>query len=123
MDRIWVIQSVTRPAPGKIIHLQWDKAGAASCSFFISASGMLSRILKETENSAEKRWIILPGSRAGLIHYKLQNNPPLADQIEAGWELVKFRHIRRLVESGAMNFLEQLDLDPFQSDTPQLPLI
>ncbi len=112
-----------KTAPGKVIHLQWEKSGTPGCSYFISASGMLGRLLEELEISADKRWIILPGSRAGLIHYKLQNNPPLADLIDQGCGLVKFRHIRRLAEGGGLNFLERLDLDPFQSDSPQLPLI
>lgn len=112
-----------KTAPGRVIHLQWDKGGSPSCSFFISASGLLGRLLEEQKNSAEKRWIILPGSRAGLVHYKLQHNPPLAEIIDQGWGLVKFRHIRRLAEIIDSNFLDRLDLDPFQSDSPQLPLI
>ena len=85
---------------------------------------MLGWLLDEQENSAEKHWIILPGSRAALIHYKLQHNHPLAEVIDQGWGLVKFRHIRRLWEStGGTNFIDKLDLDPFQSDSPQLALI
>lgn len=114
---------IKKSAPGRIVHLQWAKQDSPSCSFFISASGLLGNLLGEMPNSAEKRWIILPGSRAGLIHYKLQHNPPLAKIIDQEWGLVKFRHIRRLAEVRNPNFLERLDLDPFQSDSPQLPLI
>lgn len=110
-------------APGRVVHLQWIKNGSPNCSFFISASGLLSRLLDEINNSAEKRWIILPGSRAGLIHYKLKHDPPLAEIIDQGWGLVKFRHIRRLAEVRGSDFFDRLDLDPFQSDSPQLPLI
>jgi len=112
-----------KKAPGRVIHLQWIKNGSLDCSFLISASGLLSKILEEITNSAERRWIILPGSRAGLIHYKLEHNPPLAEIIDQGWGLVKFRHIRRLAEVRGPDFLDRLDLDPFQSDSPQLPLI
>lgn len=112
-----------KPAPGRVIHILWVKKGIQKYSFFISASGLLGRLLDEQENSAESRWIVLPGSRAGLIHYKLQQNPPLADVIEQDWGLVKFRHIRRLSELRGFDILESLDLDPFQSDSPQLPLI
>jgi len=110
-------------APGKVVHLQWLKNDSPDCSFFISASGLLSKILEEINRSAGRRWIILPGSRASLIHYKLEHDPPLAEIINQGWGLVKFRHIRRLAELRESDFLERLDLDPFQSDTPQLPLI
>jgi len=112
-----------KSAPGRVIHLQWEKNGSSQSSFFISASGLLGRLLEEQKNSADTRWIILPGSRAGLIHYKLKQNPPLSEIIEQGWGLVKFRHIRRLAEVRGPNFLDRLDLDPFQSDSPQLPLI
>ena len=109
---------------GKIIHLVWEKEDSPPCSFFISASGMLGKLLDEQKTSTERRWIILPGSRAGLIHYKLLENPPLAEIIDREWGLVKFRHIRRLWESsGGESFLDKLDLDPFQSDSPELPLI
>ena len=112
-----------KKAPGRVVNLQWIKDGSSNCSFFISASGLLSRLLEEINNSAERRWIILPGSRAGLIHYKLKHNPPLAEIIDQGWGLVKFRHIRRLAEVSGSDFMDRLDLDPFQSDSPQLPLI
>jgi hypothetical protein len=110
-------------APGKVIHLLWEQKGSPPCRFLISASGLLGRLLDTAGSSPEKRWIILPGSRAGLIHYKLQHNPPLAEIIHTKWGLVKFRHIRRLSEVVDQNFLKKLDLDPFQSDSPQLPLI
>ena len=70
--------------------------------------------------------MILPGSRAGLVHYKLELNPPLSEIIGANWGLVKFRQIRRLAETGGLtetSFIEHLKLDPFESDSPQLTLI
>lgn len=117
--------SVTdKAAPGRMISLLWEKENSPNCSFTISASAMLGRLLEGQKNNTEKRWVVLPGSRAGLIHYKLKHNPPLAEIIDQQWELVKFRHIKRLWESaGGVSFFDKLDLDPFQSDSPQLPLI
>ena len=70
--------------------------------------------------------MILPGSRAGLVHYKLETNPVFSERVHQAWGLVKFRQIRRLSEGGSLTeemFLEKLRLDPFESDSPQLSLI
>ena len=39
-----------KSAPGRIIHLQWDRNGSSQCSFFISASGLLGWLLEEKKN-------------------------------------------------------------------------
>ena len=94
--------------------------------FYIGASGLLSKIIAAADGPARKGWMILPGSRAGLIHYKLRHNPLLAEIVQENWQLVKFRHLRRIYEQGGLtrdNFLDRFCLDPFTSDSPQLPLI
>ena len=119
-------QVTKNPSKGNIIHLIWKNENKDQYSFSIAASGLLSKILFAVENNAAKKWMILPGSRAELITYKMQHNPPLAGIIDKDWELIKYRHIRRLADQGNLseeNFLERLNLDPFRSDSPQLPLI
>ena len=111
---------------GNIIYLDWSTGDSTDCSFFISASGQLSRIVANFTGSTIKRWIILPGSRAELIHYKIKYNPLLANELEKEWGLIKYRHIRRLAEEGGLtreNLPERLALDPFISDSKQLKLI
>lgn len=113
-------------APDNIRLLSWGENEEAAEWFYISASGLLGKIITAGGKGPQKGWIILPGSRAGLIHYKLQHNPLLADAIEGTWELIKYRHLRRLAEQGGLtreNFRERFCLDPFTSDSPQLPLI
>jgi hypothetical protein len=110
----------------RIIHLVWFGSGSSQHNFMISASGRLGALLKEKGKSGRRTWAILPGSRADLIHYKMLHNPPLATIINNEWSLVKFRHIRRLAETGGVtpeNLTDLLELDPFRSDSPQLPLI
>ncbi|NQS92236.1 MAG: hypothetical protein HQ574_07470, partial [Chloroflexi bacterium] len=109
-----------------IVHLVWKKADQPQDSFFISASGLLNKIITSEGVKSRRKWIILPGSRAELIHYKMNQNPPLADIIEREWGLVKYRHIRRVSELGCLtqeNITDRLNLDPFTSDSPQLQLI
>jgi hypothetical protein len=109
-----------------IIQQIWLKGNAPIHGFLISASGLLGKILQEAKSSPQKRWMILPGSRAGLVLYKLKQNQPLSELVETNWGLVKFRQIRRLAETGGLTeaaFLEQLGVDPFESDSPQMALI
>jgi hypothetical protein len=111
---------------GNIVQLDWYSESSASYIFFISASGQLSRIVAAFPESTSKRWIILPGSRAELIHYKIKYNPPLAAELEKDWGLIKYRHVRRLAEESGItkqNLLERLALDPFISESRQLKLI
>lgn len=116
----------TEKAPENLILISWSGSGMEREWFYISASGLLGKIAAAIGGAPRRGWIILPGSRAGLIHYKLRHNPVLADVIHGNWELIKFRHLRRLYEQGGMtreNYRERFCLDPFTSDSPQLPLI
>ncbi|MFN2111740.1 MAG: hypothetical protein ACK2TT_01345 [Anaerolineales bacterium] len=114
------------PAPDNTVHLIWQEGKTVRDSFFISASGLLHKVITASGVAGERKWIILPGSRAPLIDYKMNHNPLLAERIRAEWHLVKFRHLRRLAEQGDLtreNFQERFDLDPFTSDSRQLLLI
>jgi hypothetical protein len=87
---------------------------------------MLNKVLSIGQSPKNNPWIVLPGSRAELIHYKMKLNPPLAEEINKNYGLIKFRHIRRLADQGGLthtNLQERLDLDPFTSESPQLHLI
>ncbi len=118
---------IKKAAPiGNILCLVWQNNGEPSYTFYISASGILNKIIVGSDSTVVNPWIVLPGSRAKLIHYKMGNNNPLADTIHNSWGLVKYRHIRRIADEGGLtkeNLQERLALDPFTSDAPQLPLI
>jgi hypothetical protein len=119
-------QTHTEDAPGNLSLVIWEAGGAEGERFYISASGLLNKIVTLGETDREQGWMILPGSRASLIHYKIRQNPLLAEVIQENWQLVKYRHLRRLHEQGGLtrsNFQERFCLDPFTSDSPQLPLI
>ena len=111
---------------GKIINILWNENGHPAYTFYISASGILNNFLVGSNTPTINPWLILPGSRAELIHYKMRNNKPLADLIQTSWGLTKYRHIRRMADEGGLtreNLQDRLALDPFTSDAPQLPLI
>lgn len=113
-------------APENLSLVVWQDGGTDVERFYISASGLLNKVVTTGGKDNKKGWIILPGSRAGLIHYKLRHNPILAETIEGNWRLIKYRHLRRLQEQGGLtrdNYLERFCLDPFTSDSPQLHLI
>ncbi len=118
----------TREAPGpeNTLHLIWQEGNEVRETFFISVSGLLHKIVTTKDGSQGRQWMILPGSRAPLVAYKMNQNPLLAEMIRANWQLVKFRHLRRLSEQGDLtreNFQERFNLDPFTSDSLQLLLI
>ena len=118
---------IKKSAPiGNILCLIWQNKGETNYTFYISASGILNKIIAGSDSPLVNPWIILPGSRAELIHYKMENNNPLEDAIQNSWGLVKYRHIRRIADEGGLtkeNLQERLALDPFTSDAPQLTLI
>lgn len=100
--------------------------------FYLSASAVLGRIVfgEPTRRSAqagfEKRLIVLPGGRAGLVEYKLRRDPRLRKAIEEDWGFVKFRQARWLAENESLrrqNLEELLELDPLSNRDPQLPLL
>jgi hypothetical protein len=107
--------------------IDWiDKSGGTPYTFFISASGVLGRYMLEPETTGKKSIIVVPGSRANLVAYKLRTNPHLSLVFEQDWEFIKYRHIRQLVERSNLNrinFDEQLSLDPLTYTKPQIRLL
>jgi hypothetical protein len=109
-----------------IIHLTWTTEISDHYNFFVSVSGLVGKLIDKYKDPPSNSWIVLPGSRAGLIYYKRQQNLILDKTFNENFNLVKFRHIRRLEEQGGLthtNIQERLALDPFTSDSPQLQLI
>jgi hypothetical protein len=72
--------------------------------------------------------VVIPGSRANLLIYKLNRDPRLLgrSQIAGGWNFIKFRHLRWLLENPLLSresLAESLALDPLTYSTPQLRLL
>jgi hypothetical protein len=70
--------------------------------------------------------LVLPGGRGALVAEKSRRDARIRMWIEAGNGIVKFRHIRRLVDDAKLQretFAERLALDPVELQDPQLHLL
>jgi hypothetical protein len=114
--------SVRREQP-----LVWDEAlNGRPLYFYLIASAILGKIIDGAEHSPEQGVIVLPGSRAGLVMHKRERDPRLDFRLDGGWRFLKFRHVRRLVETEHLsreNLASFFALDPLSHDLAQLPLL
>lgn len=97
--------------------LVWkDLLGSEIYCFYFSASALISKYLLAAGAVPPSRSIlVLPGSRANLVAYKVQHDPRLADAMAAGWRFLKFRLLRQLLDRKNLNlttFEELLRSDP-----------
>jgi hypothetical protein len=93
--------------------------------FHVMASAVLGTLAAESKEP-DQRVIVLPGGRAELVLYKRQRDPRLNYLLEGGWQFLKFRHVRRMAESEAVNqdnLASYFSLDPLTHDEAQLPLL
>ncbi|RME38536.1 MAG: hypothetical protein D6793_02560, partial [Thermoflexia bacterium] len=106
-----------RPARGRGWDLRWRERGRDVYLFHLSATAALGDILSgrlPVPRGGRPCWI-LPGGRAELLAEKLRRDPRLARAAwGAGWQFVKFRHLRRLIAEGVdrRTFAVMLGLDP-----------
>jgi hypothetical protein len=73
----------------------WLDSGSTVHAFFLLASAVAGRILRQTTYPPERSILVLPGGRAGLLAYKLDRDPDLRAMAEK-WHIIKFRALRRL---------------------------
>jgi len=94
--------------------------------FYFSTTGIFWEVLHKNPYYPEISFIVLPGARAPIVVYKLRRNPLLKSEIEKGWRILKYRHIRHLLDSPALsreNFEELLTLDPLTESPSQMRLL
>jgi len=131
--RLGSLPSPPAAQPAELAPVVWSFADEpARYRFYLSASAVLGRILYSEpalrfgQAALEKRLIVLPGGRAGLVEYKLRHDPRLRKALEESWGFVKFRQVRWLRDNESLtraNFEELLGLDPLSNRDPQLPLL
>lgn len=108
--------------------IQWqDKTGQMVYLFFVMASSQISRfVLAEQPLPPRQCVLVLPGSRSSLLNLKQRRDPRLNAAVEAGWHILKFRHLRQL--AGMKNLThglwdELLDGDPPSwEEATQIPM-
>ncbi len=96
--------------------LLWQDSGETVYAFYLLASAVTGRILRQNPYPPERSLLVLPGGRAGLLAYKLDRDPTLRAMAER-WRIVKFRALRRLFEMTGLTrerFEKELGGDPIE---------
>ena len=104
-------------------YLAWVEPGIY---FRILASAVIGKIISEIDDQFLTGIIVLPGSRAPIIDWKLGTNHLLKQRVEKGWRFLKYRHLRRLYENQLLtpdNLDQLLAMDKLDNRDPQLPLL
>ncbi len=93
-----------------------DQQGKTAMCFFLLVSGILGKyLLNPTPVPPARCILVLPGSRANLVAYKIHHDPRLAEALEQGWRFLKFRLLRQLLDRKNLTqavFEEMLQADP-----------
>lgn len=96
--------------------LKWLDGGQTVVSFHLLTSAVVGRILLSVPAGQPGNVLVLPGGRAGLLAYKLGRDPHLKKHAE-GWQVLKFRQLRRLVEMTSLSrerWEKELANDPLE---------
>ena len=105
-----------------------DAHGVQVCHFTLFASGIISRyVLEEPPLPPSRCFLVLPGSRANLVAYKLRHDPRQQEALDRGWRFLKFRLLRQLLERTSLTFPlfeELLRTDPprWEGESTQLSI-
>ncbi len=131
LDEIEATLKSLGPQLGFTVHgekpLLWQKGKENACAFYTFGSSILGRyVLLPPPLAARQCVLVLPGSRSKLLTYKLEKDPRLAEALENGWHILKFRHLRLIAAQpilDAQRWEQSLDLDPPRAeDTGQVAM-
>lgn len=105
--------------------LVWEENHTGVWWFYRMASSILSRyVLAPLMGPAARSVLVLPGSRARLLNFKLRRDPRLAEAVQ-GWRFLKFRHLREIATGKDMtlhDWTTLLDEDPLTDEATQMTL-
>ena len=102
-----------------------EESGQVCYQFWVIASAIISRYVFDSQVNPHKAFIVLPGSRANLMTYKLKRDPWLNQAISSGWRFIKFRHLRLLASSLIMtreSWESQVNADPIEYKPTQIEM-
>ncbi len=102
--------------------LIWQENNKPVRFFYLLASALVGRALTELTYPPEQSAIVVPGGRAGLVAYKAQRDPSLAERLKA-YRVVKYRLLRALSELPILTrktFEEQIASDPIEQFKGQM---
>lgn len=93
--------------------------------FFITASSIISQFQSRENNDSSEIVIVMPGSRAELISFKLKNSP-VYSKMAGNFHFIKFRHLRRMMENSDLNlsaWTQTMDADPVYWQESSQPVL
>lgn len=107
--------------------LDWLSDGQPAYRFFVFASSAISRyILSPQPLPGDRCTLVIPGSRAALMAYKLRQNPYLKENCK-DWHFLKFRQLYQIAQHPSLTldvFTSLLDADPLTwTETVQMSLL
>jgi hypothetical protein len=94
--------------------LVWKLPGNHAYRFWVSNTACAAAHSREPEDGIENV-LVMPGSRAELLKYKLLRDPQLRGSLEQGWHFLKFRTLRSLAARPDLSpavWQMMLDSDP-----------
>lgn len=108
------------------VVFEWGIDSETIYTLYLTVSAVLGKIFNHEKQPKGQPLIVLPGGRANLVTYKLNNNPLFEQMIEEGWQFLKFRHVRQLINNPSLNLdnlSKNLALDPLAYAEPQIRLL
>lgn len=114
--------------------LIWEADGAPAWRFYAMASSILSRYVLAALPGGGQRVLLIPGSRAHLVRFKLRRDPRLAETLGDSetpnllfppWRIIKFRHLRDIASRADLSLTtweSMLDEDPLTDEATQMLL-
>lgn len=121
-----IARSIGCRVEGQMPLIMIDDQGNSLYICHVIASGVISKILLAPNQNPQKSLLILPGSRANLVVYKIHHDPRLKQAVDSGWRFVKYRQLRLLSKSAIISTAlleEQLSKDLLTYNAPQLRLL
>jgi hypothetical protein len=100
----------------------WEENGTTEFAIIMLASALVGRAISEIPRPSKQSMIVIPGGRAGLIAYKSQRDPALAEKLK-NYRLVKYRLLRALLDVPVLTretFEEQIAGDPLEKSKSQM---
>ncbi len=107
--------------------LRWSlPGGQVLYRIYLSATAAVDRDAFTQESEEYETIFILPGSRSGLLKFKIDRDPYLRECITPKWHFVKFRTLRSILsrpDQSLETWNALIDSDPLSSDeTTQLTM-
>jgi hypothetical protein len=106
--------------------LWFDEAGKNVFSFFPISNAIITPLLLANANDTSTKLIVVPGSRANLIAYKLKHDPNLQRLLTPDWQIIKFQQLHLIKDNSLLTrelFASQLLTDLPEFHTVQLHLL